>query len=391
MRLYIQEFAEEVGICFAASGTERRIDDLELRLDNALNKTEKDISALKATITGMNISDFQNCKDGMDEVLNDTEGKMDTKDLTLLRDKEGKESLTMKENIKRVYAHVEKNSVALMNEFQKTLTVLMKQHRNINQKIKSNTNNIRKLEQKMSEKDNKSGQLDIAKLEDKLSVLDDNFYDLKNNLEKYNSDFYYFERRLSKLDKKDYDIDESIKKTFHSVASIDHSLVEMDQRYQEFAKDLKDFKTEIRNKIEEIKTELSISTKVEQPVTKTCPPDWVQHGNICYLYNKETGEDWETALRMCKNIGAKLAEPDTKEEMIFLRRFVHGWIGATDVDNEGVFIWESSKEAVKSFPWWPGMPDDHGGDQDCASIWGTMINDEDCSKRYRYVCEKELQ
>lgn len=388
-------FASFICRCFSTS-TEQRLDSLEYRLDKKLNKTETDIIELKELVERLNTSEYKTCKYTEQESANQTELEGNTKD-SVPEPKNKCEIMDKK--IQHIMDHVEKNSEGIMGEFQTSLTVMRKRHEYIQAKVNTNKITIGQVKtilalndknnEDISEKLN-GNDLRIGKLENKLSVLDDAVSDLGKDLLKFDHTFWLLEDRLIKLDKKSYEINENTERNYLTVANIDHQLVEMDERYHDFVNDMNKFKADIKKEMEDFKNKFQLESLSQKVTTQTCPISWIKNGNTCYLYDKETGEDWVSAVNMCRSLGAKLAEPDTREEMEFLRGFVHGWIGASDMDTEGVFKWESSKNRAEHLPWWPRTPDNYGGNQDCVIIWGSMINDEDCSKRYRYVCEKRL-
>ncbi|GFS21886.1 CD209 antigen [Elysia marginata] len=69
----------------------------------------------------------------------------------------------------------------------------------------------------------------------------------------------------------------------------------------------------------------------------------------------------------------------------------YAWIGLTDIDDEGNFVWDNGEplsDEQAQYIWIPGQPnDDHG--QDCARLKHNEggLNDRDCDKIYDYICE----
>ena len=67
------------------------------------------------------------------------------------------------------------------------------------------------------------------------------------------------------------------------------------------------------------------------------------------------------------------------------------WIGYTDQQVEGRWVW-TEKGSTNTFTNWDhGQPDDHHN-QDCAMIWGwyhiPQWDDRQCGDSKRYVCER---
>ncbi len=67
--------------------------------------------------------------------------------------------------------------------------------------------------------------------------------------------------------------------------------------------------------------------------------------------------------------------------------FVH--LGATDGEQEGVWVWLSGSPVPQHFPWSTGEPNNHGGNEDCMGIWlsDLDVNDVECSTLRHAVCE----
>ena len=68
------------------------------------------------------------------------------------------------------------------------------------------------------------------------------------------------------------------------------------------------------------------------------------------------------------------------------------WIGLTDRDVEGTFVWESGHLLSTDIAahWNPGQPDDGGGYEDCVEIKNNhkKLNDAHCSLKRAFVCQK---
>ena len=68
----------------------------------------------------------------------------------------------------------------------------------------------------------------------------------------------------------------------------------------------------------------------------------------CYVYITNA-QNWTTAENKCKGHGGHLVTIDNAEENQFILLMVNGhsprgiWIGLTDQDHEGHFIWSSGK------------------------------------------------
>jgi hypothetical protein len=64
------------------------------------------------------------------------------------------------------------------------------------------------------------------------------------------------------------------------------------------------------------------------------------------------------------------------------------WLGASDIEKEGTFVWETSKTEVTFTSWSSGQPDDAGNVENCVHIFSvTAWNDLDCNFALSAMCE----
>jgi hypothetical protein len=69
---------------------------------------------------------------------------------------------------------------------------------------------------------------------------------------------------------------------------------------------------------------------------------------------------------------------------------LHSWLGATDIDHEGLFVWVDGSEVDKKFEnWADGQPSNSNGNEHCAVISSELHrwNDLLCSRFFISVCE----
>ena len=63
------------------------------------------------------------------------------------------------------------------------------------------------------------------------------------------------------------------------------------------------------------------------------------------------------------------------------------WIGATDVAEEGNFIWTSDNSTVGFVNWYPGEPSNSNG-EDCVAICrNEHWSDYRCNVKFPYICQ----
>ncbi|KAL4231019.1 hypothetical protein ACF0H5_011391 [Mactra antiquata] len=135
-----------------------------------------------------------------------------------------------------------------------------------------------------------------------------------------------------------------------------------------------------------------------------CDSSWIGHNNRCYLFSHDT-EYWIGALQMCRELGAQLVEIETAAENTYLKAQAQVyakdqfWISLTDIGEEGSWMWMSSKASINTTgfsDWYPGQPDNHGVDQNCAALYinrahhapSWQWSDIACASRNHYICEK---
>jgi hypothetical protein len=71
-------------------------------------------------------------------------------------------------------------------------------------------------------------------------------------------------------------------------------------------------------------------------------------------------------------------------------RNLNSWLGATDIDDEGLFVWEDGSEVAKYFKnWADGEPSNSDGKEHCVFISANSLkwNDYLCNEAGSSVCE----
>lgn len=110
-----------------------------------------------------------------------------------------------------------------------------------------------------------------------------------------------------------------------------------------------------------------------------------------------SGLPWLDAEAACAADGYELASIVDDGENTWLADTASGfghwetwWIGFTDADVEGTFLWSDGTAPVYS-KWNAGEPN-NSGDEDCTQIyvfvygWHTKWNDEKCANSQKYIC-----
>lgn len=66
------------------------------------------------------------------------------------------------------------------------------------------------------------------------------------------------------------------------------------------------------------------------------------------------------------------------------------WMGATNHDYPGEFVWIQTGNDMLFPEWGTGQPNNVGGDQNCVILMRNRTgNDVSCLMRFEFVCEKE--
>merc|ERR1711936_1433092 len=104
-----------------------------------------------------------------------------------------------------------------------------------------------------------------------------------------------------------------------------------------------------------------------------CPDSWWNFGDSCY-HNSGAAMNWNDAHEYCLEIGGYLVEIDAQEEEDWLLGAFavydqDYWIGLTDQEEEGEWIWADSGYAPKYTAWAEGEPNNMGEGEDCAVLF----------------------
>ncbi|GFR71388.1 C-type lectin domain family 4 member M [Elysia marginata] len=127
--------------------------------------------------------------------------------------------------------------------------------------------------------------------------------------------------------------------------------------------------------------------------------------SLCLHIHTSSTASYAKARAQCDKIKSRLFVGNTIARLSLFwhatlesRRKVY-WIGLTDLDHEGQFVWENGEilsKQQKQYIWHPGQPDNHGNDEYCAearpkSNWNQGLCDNGCHNNKFYVCESYAQ
>ncbi|XP_035240902.1 C-type lectin domain family 4 member E-like [Anguilla anguilla] len=140
----------------------------------------------------------------------------------------------------------------------------------------------------------------------------------------------------------------------------------------------------------------------KETVYKPCPQGWEQFYSKCYYFSTER-KTWLDSHSDCSKQGAGLVIIESKGEQEFVtnRTREHPyWIGLSDSETEGTWLWAGITLLQKGF-WRSGEPDDHYWtenktqgkikDADCVVTVPDENTWEDtrCFSNYKFVCETD--
>ncbi|XP_023200604.1 C-type lectin domain family 4 member E-like [Xiphophorus maculatus] len=138
-----------------------------------------------------------------------------------------------------------------------------------------------------------------------------------------------------------------------------------------------------------------------------CAAGWEQNGGKCY-YFYTVRSAWTESRRFCQNLGSDLVKIDSREEQMFLEVRLRAlmehdedrfWIGLTDSEVEGRFLWVDGSPLDQSLSFWGWRQPDNwsraslkagncvrmgkrGGSGDPTSWF-----DRSCSDPQKSICE----
>uniref|UniRef100_A0A3B3DGJ8 C-type lectin domain-containing protein n=1 Tax=Oryzias melastigma TaxID=30732 RepID=A0A3B3DGJ8_ORYME len=123
--------------------------------------------------------------------------------------------------------------------------------------------------------------------------------------------------------------------------------------------------------------------------------NWI-HFSGSFYYISTTEKSWQSSRDDCLGRGADLITIDSREENEFARKFEKRlWIGLSDRQSEGNWIWQDGSPLRKSF-WQPEEPNSYSGtDEDCVEIGNfdddNSWNDLVCTEAIFWICEKKTE
>ncbi|XP_066295772.1 uncharacterized protein [Branchiostoma lanceolatum] len=132
-------------------------------------------------------------------------------------------------------------------------------------------------------------------------------------------------------------------------------------------------------------------------IQKGCPNGYVyhQHSRSCFkAFNRQ--RSYDDAAATCSSDGGTLAMPRDRTTNTFLINLkdavdnkAYFWFGLSYRAKEGRWVWADGAALGSFTSWYPKMPDNSGGNEDCAEYWrDDKWNDYKCSDSSRkFICQ----
>ncbi|KAL4218161.1 hypothetical protein ACF0H5_022897 [Mactra antiquata] len=129
-----------------------------------------------------------------------------------------------------------------------------------------------------------------------------------------------------------------------------------------------------------------------------CPDLWIPYSGSCYRFGHQALTFFE-AEHYCQQHNARLVHIESADENNFLKQEMsqliadRWWIGLSDDDIEGKFVWYGTTSKPEFTDWSAGNPSDSLHNEDCVELiryqnkemhW----NDIDCHTTRAAICEK---
>ncbi|GFO04827.1 C-type lectin-related protein 1 [Plakobranchus ocellatus] len=125
-----------------------------------------------------------------------------------------------------------------------------------------------------------------------------------------------------------------------------------------------------------------------------------RNGRKYHLSKQRYPFDIEKMNERCKSLGGYLVELNNKAEQKFVWRVIHAaeakreivYTGLTDLGQEGRFYhYHTKKPMARGTYWRRRQPDNYRGKEHCTNLMHWGLNDIDCHRNARYMCETSLK
>ncbi|XP_071150269.1 perlucin-like protein [Mytilus edulis] len=128
-----------------------------------------------------------------------------------------------------------------------------------------------------------------------------------------------------------------------------------------------------------------------------CQNGWLKNETNCYFFSNDA-MNWNDAKSVCESYGSMLVEVLSSCELDFLKATAtvydsSFWLGGTDIEKEGDWIWSTSQTDITFNDWHVGQPDNWNDQEHCLLMtleFNLEWADRSCTDINRFICEKNL-
>ena len=192
-----------------------------------------------------------------------------------------------------------------------------------------------------------------AVINEQVSKILENLSAKQNRLETENQEL---KQTISEMQK---DNQEKLSNMETENQALKQKISEMEKDNQQKLSNLETENQEFKQTISEMQKDnqelkWGLATLQSTALFKPCDDGWESFQHHCYLHVSQT-KTWDDASAFCKSKNSYLIEITTDAEVEFaaelMTRHYRYWIGATDRENEGTFVYQHSKLQVPEKHW----------------------------------------
>ncbi|XP_066984530.1 perlucin-like protein [Macrobrachium rosenbergii] len=127
-----------------------------------------------------------------------------------------------------------------------------------------------------------------------------------------------------------------------------------------------------------------------------CERGWFKLRSSCYFISEDTST-WEESRQKCIALNSDLVKITHDDEFNFLRDLVKGhntYIGLSDLQEQGTLRWVADGTIHQIVESWWGEGEPNNPAERCVHYYHAKddrLNDINCGKEFRYICEKPAQ
>merc|ERR1739838_1057416 len=143
-------------------------------------------------------------------------------------------------------------------------------------------------------------------------------------------------------------------------------------------------------------------------VTESCPRGYEEVLNQCLNIDDSESQTWLEASSECRRSGGYLATTKNPRQLseFILENYPRKtfWIGGSDEEREGLWVWESGDAVGRNFPWGENnqgnqQPENSRNNEDCMALKffrnrrgnprRTVYVDNRCTIKHHHICEAD--